>query len=213
MFRNYLKVAIRNLWKNKGYSAINIIGLAVGLATCLIIVLFVWDELSFDRFHTKADRIYRINSDIKFGGSELTLAVSSDPMGATLKKDNPQIEQFVRIYASSGSKLLKKGDGYLDEQKIAYADSTFFDVFSFPLISGNAKTVLSDPNTAVVSETAALKYFGTKNAVGKVIETNSKEVYKVTGVMKDMPANSHFIYDVLLSMDNVQYTFGNFLSH
>jgi putative ABC transport system permease protein len=213
MFRNYLKVALRNLWKNKGYSAINIVGLAVGLATCLVIVLFVWDELSYDRFHEKADRIYRINSDIKFGGSDMTLTVSSDPMGATLKKDNPQVEQYARIYASSGSKLLKKGDSYLNEQSIAYVDSTFFDVFSFPLVSGNPKTVLSDPNTAVVSETAALKYFGTMDAVGKILETNSKEIYKVTGVMKDMPRNSHFIFDVLLSMDNVQYGFGTYLSH
>jgi putative ABC transport system permease protein len=213
MIRNYLKVAFRNLWKNKGYSAINVIGLAVGLATCLLILLYVWDELSFDKFHAKADRIYRVNSDIKFGGSDLILSVSSDPMGATLKKDNPQVEQYTRIYASSGAKLLKKGDAFINEQNIAYVDSTFFDVFSFPLISGNPKTSLNDPNTAVVSETAALKYFGTTDAIGKILETNSKEVYKVTAVMKDMPRNSHFIYDVLLSMDNVDYGFGNYLSH
>lgn len=213
MFRNYLKIALRNLWKNKGYSAINIIGLAVGLATCLLILLYVWDELSFDKFHAKADRIYRINSDIKFGGSDLILSVASDPMGATLKKDYPQVEQYTRIYASNGSRLLKKGESYINEQKIAHVDSTFFDVFSFPLISGNSKTALNDPNTAVVSETAALKYFGTKEAIGKIIETDSKENYKVTAVMKDMPGNSHFIFDVLLSMDNVDYGFGNYLSH
>ncbi len=213
MFRNYLKVALRNLWKNKGYSAINIIGLAVGLATCLLILLFVWDELSYDRFHEKADRIYRVDSDIKFGGSALRIAVSSDPMGATLKRDYPQVEQYTRIYASSGAKLLKKDDAYINEEKIAYADSTFFDVFSFPLISGNPKTALNDPNTAVVSESAAKKYFGTTQAVGKIIETNDKVNYKVTAVMKDMPKNSHFIFDVLLSMDNVSYTFGNYLSH
>jgi len=213
MFRNYLKVAFRNLWKNKGYSAINIFGLAVGLATCLLILLFVWDEFSFDRFHEKADRIYRIDSDIKFGGSAMRIAVSSDPMGATLKKDYPQVEQYTRIYASSGAKLLKKDDAYINEEKIAYADSTFFDVFSFPLISGNPKTALNDPNTAVVSESAAIKYFGTTQAVGKVIETNDKVNYKVTAVMRDMPKNSHFIFDVLLSMDNVRYDFGNYLSH
>jgi putative ABC transport system permease protein len=213
MFRNYLKVAFRNLWKNKGYSAINIIGLAVGLATCLLILLFVWDELSFDRFHAKAERIYRINADIKFGGSELRLTVMSDPMGATLKKDYPQVEQYARIYASSGSKLLKKGDTYINEQNVAYVDSTFFDVFSFPLIAGNAKTALNDPNTAVVSESAAVKYFGTTQAIGKILETEEKVNFKVTAVMKDMPGNSHFVYDVLLSMDNVNYPFGTFLSH
>jgi putative ABC transport system permease protein len=213
MFRNYLKVAFRNLWKNKGYSAINIIGLAVGLATCLLILLFVWDELSFDKFHSKADRIYRVDSDIKFGGSALRIAVSSDPMGATLKRDYPQVEQYTRIYASSGAKLLKKDDSYINEEKIAYVDSTFFDVFSFPLLSGNSKTALNDPNTAVVSESAAMKYFGTTLAIGKLIETNDKVNYRVTAVMKDMPGNSHFIYDVLLSMDNVSYDFGNYLSH
>lgn len=213
MFRNYLKVAFRNLWKNKGYSAINIFGLAVGLATCLLIILFVWDELSFDRFHEKANRIYRVDSDIKFGGSALRIAVSSDPMGATLKRDYPQVEQYTRIYASSGAKLLKKDDAYLNEEKIAYADSTFFDVFSFPLVSGNPRTALNDPNTAVVSESAAIKYFGTTQAIGKVIETNDNVNYKVTAVMKDMPKNSHFIFDVLLSMDNVQYDMGNYLSH
>jgi putative ABC transport system permease protein len=213
MIRNYIKVAFRNLWKNKGYSAINIFGLAVGLATCLLILLYVWDELSFDRFNDKADRIFRVQSDIKMGGSELKLSVSSDPMGATLKRDYPLVEQFTRIYASEGSMLMKKGEGFINEPKIAYADSTFFDVFSVPLIAGNAKTALNDPNTCVISESGALKYFGTLNAVGKLMERNTKEVFKVTAVMKDLPQNSHFRYDVILSMDNVKYDFGNYLSH
>lgn len=213
MIRNYIKVAFRNLWKNKGYSAINIIGLAVGLATCLLILLYVWDELSYDRFHEKAARIYRVDSDIRFGGTEMTLAVSSDPMGPTLKKDYPEVEQYTRIYASSGGRLMKKGDNFINEASLAFVDSTFFDVFSFPLISGNAKTALNDPGTAVISKSAAQKYFGTTDAIGRTLETNEKEIYKVTGVMKDMPANSHFRYDFLLSMDNVKYGFGNFLSH
>lgn len=213
MIRNYIKVALRNLWKNKGYSAINIIGLSVGLATCLLILLYVWDELSFDKFHAKANRIYRIHSNIRFGGNDLRMTVTSDPMGATLKRDYPQIEQFARVYASDGSKLLKKGDNFINETSVAYADSTFFDVFSFPLLSGNPVTVLNDPNTVVISETAANKYFGTTNAVGKIVETSEKQQYKVTGVMKDMPENSHFKYDFLFSMDNVKYGFGNYLSH
>ncbi len=134
MIKNYFKIAFRNLWKNKGYSAINIFGLAAGLATCLLIVLYVWDELSYDKFHEKADRIYRVDSDIKFGGTDMKLSVSSDPMGATLKRDYPQVEQFTRIYASEGSKLIKKGNEFINEPRIAYVDSTFFDVFSFPLI-------------------------------------------------------------------------------
>jgi len=213
MLRNYFKIAFRNLWKNKGYSAINIFGLAAGLATCLLIILYVWDELSYDKFHEKADRIYRVDSDIKFGGTDMKLAVSSDPMGATLKKDYPQVEQFTRIYASEGSKLIKKGNEFINEPKIAYADSTFFEVFTFPLLTGNPKTALNDPNTAVISESGAKKYFGNTDVVGKIIETSDKASFKITAVMKDMPANAHFNFDILLSMDNVSYRFGNFLSH
>jgi putative ABC transport system permease protein len=213
MFRSYLKVALRNLWKNKGYSAINIFGLSVGLATCLLIFLYVWDEISYDRFHTKAERIFRINSDIRFGGLDMTLAVSSDPMGQALKADYPEVEQYTRIYASSGAKLLRKGNDFINEPDVAHADSTFFEVFDFPLVAGNPKTALNDPNTVVVSETAARKYFGTTDAIGKLIETNDKESYKVTAVMKDMPSNSHFRFHLLFSMDNVDYTFGTYLSH
>lgn len=212
MIKNYLKIAFRNLWKNKGYSAINIFGLAAGLAITLLIVLYVLDELSYDRFHEKADRIYRIDSDIRFGGSDLKLPVTPDPMGATLKKDYPQVEQFTRIYASEGSKLIKKGNDYITEVKIAYADSTFFDVFTFPIISGNPRTVLNDPNTAVISEAGAMKYFGTKDVIGKVLETNDNAAFKITAVMKDMPPNAHFHFDILLSMDNLDYQFGNYLS-
>jgi len=213
MIRNYIKVALRNLWKNKGYSAINIIGLAAGLATCLLIIMYVWDELSYDKFNEKADRIYRVDSDIKFGGTDMKLAVSSDPMGATLKRDYPQVEQFTRIYASEGRKLIRKGNEYVTEPAIAYVDSTFFDVFSFPLIAGNPKTALNDPNTAVISQSGAKKYFGTEDVIGKVIETNEKVSFKITALMKDMPHNSHFKFDILLSMDNVNYQFGNYLSH
>lgn len=213
MIRNYIKVALRNLWKNKGYSAINIIGLAVGLASCLLIFLYVWDENNFDRFHDKADRIVRIHTSIRFGGSDLNLAVASDPMGASLKNDVPQVKEFARIYANEGSMLMKKGDAFIQEPRIAFVDSTFFRVFSFPLIQGNPMTALNDPNTCVISASAAKKYFNTTDAVGKVMERNDHTVFKVTAVMEDMPANSHFRFDVLLSMDNVQYGFGNYLSN
>src|SRR5437868_1744481 len=119
MFKNYLKVAFRNLSKNKGYAAINIVGLAVGLATCLMILLYVVDELSYDKYNEKADRIYRINADIKFGGGNLHLTVSCDPMGAALKRDYPQVEQYTRIYASNGNKLIKKGNQFIKEDNVA----------------------------------------------------------------------------------------------
>ncbi|MFY7839383.1 MAG: ABC transporter permease [Lacibacter sp.] len=215
MFKNYIVVAWRNLLKNKTFSLLNVVGLAVGLACFILISMYVMDELSYDQHNTKASRIYRVNSDIRFGGSDLRLAVCSDPMGATLKKDYPQVEQFTRIYSSSGSKLLKKGTTFIEETKVAHADSTIFDVFTLPVVAGNPKTALNEPNTVVISESAAKKYFGTVDAMGKGIEVNDEKhtVYKVTAVIKDMPQNAHFNYDFLFSMDNVEYGWGNFLSH
>lgn len=215
MIKNYIKVAWRNLLKNKGFSLINIVGLATGLACFILISLYVTDEISYDRYNKKANRIYRIDSDIRFGGADLKLAVTSDPMGAVLKSDYPQVEQYVRFYNSSGAKLVKKENEYINENNVAHADSTLFDVFTIPLISGNSKTALNDPNTVVLTESTARKYFGTADAVGKIIETNENNstLYKVTAVMQDFPSNSHFNFDMIFSMDNVQYGWGNFLSH
>jgi putative ABC transport system permease protein len=213
MFSNYLKIAWRNLVKNKTFSIINIAGLAIGLSCFILIALYVLDELSFDRYNAKADRIYRVNSDIKFGGTDLKLAVCSDPMGATLKKDYPQVEEFVRFYNSNGSKLIKKGNEYINEQRVTHADSTLFKVFSLPAVSGNTATALNEPNTVVITTSTAKKYFGTTAAIGKMIETDNNELYKVTAVIENIPANSHFNFDFIFSMDNVDYGYGNFLSH
>jgi len=214
MIKNYLKIAWRNIVKSKTFSFINIAGLAIGLACFILIAMFVVDELSYDRYNEKADRIYRVNSDIRFGGTDLKLAVSSDPMGATLKKDYPQVEQFTRFYNSRGSKLIKKGDQFINEDRVAHADSTLFDVFTLPAISGDTRTALNEPNTVVITESAAKKYFGSTEAIGKTLETNDNNstLYKVTAVIKDIPENSHFHFDFLFSMDNVEYQFGNFLS-
>lgn len=212
MFRNYIKVALRNLWKNKSFSAINIFGLAIGLATCLLITLYIVDELSYDRYNEKAGRIYRINADIRFGGGDLKLAVASDPMGATLKKDYPQVEEYTRVFNSSGSKLIKKGNQFITESNVAHVDSTFFQVFTLPAVSGNTATALNEPNTVVLTQSAARKYFGAEGALGKIIEAD-KTPYKVTAVIEDVPRNSHFHFDFLFSMDNVEYDWGNFLSN
>ena len=215
MLSNYLKIAWRNLLKNKTFSLINIVGLASGLACFILIALYVADELSYDRYNEKASRIYRINSDIVFGGNKLHLAVASDPMGAALKNDYPQVEEYVRFYASSGSKLIKKGDQYINENDVAHADSTLFNVFTLPVIAGDATTALNEPNTVVVSASAAKKYFGTTDVVGKSVETNDNgsTLYKITAVIKDIPHNSHFNFSMIFSMDNVRYQWGNFLSH
>jgi len=216
MIKNYIKIAWRNLIKNKGFTAINIIGLSLGIGCFVIIAMFVTDELSYDHFNEKADRIYRINSDIQFGGTDLSMSVSADPMGETLKNDYPEVEQYVRIYASNGSKLIKKGSEYINENLVAHADSTLFDVFTLPAIVGNTKTALNEPNTVVISETAAIRYFGSaEKAIGEFLDTddNTSTLYEVTAVIEDMPRNSHFRFDFFFSMDNVDYRFGSYLSH
>jgi putative ABC transport system permease protein len=215
MLRNYLKTAWRNLLKNKVFSLINILGLAIGLCCFLLISMYVMDELSYDKYNEKADRIYRINSDIRFGGSDLNLPVTSDIMGATLKKDYPEIEEFTRIYNSNGSKLVKKGNEFINEARVTHADSTLFKVFTLPAIAGDPNTALNEPNTVVITESTAKKYFQTVNAVGKTIETNDNNstLYKVTAVIKDIPRNSHYNFDFIFSMDNVNYGWNNYLSH
>ena len=215
MLRNYLKIAIRNLWKNKTFSFINIAGLAIGLGCFLLIALYVLDELSFDKYNANADRIYRINSDIRFGGADLHMPVTSDMMGLVLKKDYPQVEQYTRLYTFNGDKLVKKGNDYINEGHVGHADSTFFDVFTFPVVEGDTRTALNEPNTVVITESMATKYFNSVHALGKSIEIKADKnpFYKVTAVIKDFPENSHFHFDFLFSMKNVDYNWGQFTSH
>jgi putative ABC transport system permease protein len=215
MFSNFLKTAWRNLLKNKVFSFINILGLAIGLSCFLLISMYVLDELSYDKYNEKSARIFRVHSDIRFGGSDLVLPVSPDIMGATLKKDYPEVEEFTRIYTSNGNKLIKKGTQFINETAVGHGDSTIFKVFTLPVLSGDPNTALNEPNTVVITENTAKKYFGTTDAVGKTIETNdnTSTVYKVTAVIKNIPANSHFNFDFIFSMDNVDYDWNNYLSH
>ncbi len=216
MIKNYFKIAFRNLWKNKAYSAINIFGLAIGLATCLLITLYVTDELNYDRFNEKAERIYRINSDLRFGGSDMHMTQTSDMMGPLLKKDYPQVEQYARVYTSEGSKLIKKGNQFINESRIAYVDSTFFDVFTLETIAGDPGTALFEPNTVVLTTNAANKYFNNTNAIGQTLEIKQGDAtvpFKVTAVIKDLPKESHFNFEFFLSMKNARYTWGQLTSH
>lgn len=215
MINNYFKIAWRNLLKNKTFSLINIIGLASGLACFILIALYVADELSYDRYNLKANHIYRVNSDLLFGGNNLHLAVTPDPLGEILKKDYPQVEEYVRFYNSNGYRMVKKGNEYIREDNVVHADSTVFNVFTFHFIAGEAKTALNEPKTVVITKSIALKYFGTTDVVGKNIETdeNKGTLYKISAVIQDIPHNSHFNFDFIFSMHNVQYPWGSFLSH
>ncbi|MEX6685961.1 ABC transporter permease [Danxiaibacter flavus] len=218
MFKNYLKISWRNLMKNKTFSIVNITGLAIGLACFLLIALYVTDELSFDKYNVKADRIFRINSDLLFNGTEAHMPVSSDMMGAALKKDYPQVEDFARIYASSGNRFIKKGNDYINEERIAFADSTLFNVFTLPALKGDTKIALNEPNAVVITASTAKKYFGTTDVIGKTVEVKNDNPtltpFKITAVIKDIPANSHFNFDFLFSMKNAPYPqWGDYLSH
>lgn len=214
MLKNYLKVAFRNLLRFKTYSFINIAGLALGIACCLLILLYIQNELSYDRFNKNADRIFRINTDLKFGATELALPVVPDLMGPLLKQDFPQVEEYTRIYNWAGKKLVKKGENFNTELGIVYVDSTFFKVFTFPAVLGKTDKILNEPNTVVITESIAKKYFNTVDAVGKFIETtdNGRTLYKITAVIKDMPYNSHFRFDFLFPMKNLKYDWGNLMS-
>jgi len=202
MLKNYVMVAFRNLLKNKGFSAINIIGLAIGLATCLLIMLFVLDELGYDHYNKKANRIYRVDGDILFGGNHFILAKAPDGMGPALKKDYPQVEQYVR-FREMGSILVKKGNENIEEGKVIYADSTLFDVFTLAMIDGDPNTALKEPNSIVITETTARKYFNTTHAAGKELIIDKDENYKVTGVIKDIPPQSHFNFRFFISMSSM----------
>ncbi|HTS43447.1 MAG TPA: ABC transporter permease [Puia sp.] len=198
MFKNYFKTAIRNLWKNRFYTSINIIGLAVGLATCLLILFFVADELGYDRYNSQADRIYRVDGDIQFGGNHFVLAVCQEPLGPTLKKDIPAVKQYCR-FRNYGGFLVRKGAQNVAEDKVIYADSTLFDVFTFPVIGGNPHTALVEPKTVVITEQIARKYFNSTDVVGKTLQINDTGNLKITAVIKNIPKQSHFNFDFFVS--------------
>jgi putative ABC transport system permease protein len=212
MFRNYLKIAFRNLWKNKGYSAINVLGLAIGLATCLLMLTYVMDELSYDKFNKKAKRIYRVEAEINFGGTHFILAVAPDPLGATLKKDFPQVEQYVR-FRNYGGFAVKKGNEIVPEDNVINVDSTLFDVFTLPAIEGDTKTALNNPSSIVITEKIAKKYFNTTNAIGKILTVNGSTNYTVSAVIKNIPRQSHFNYDFFVPLHSDESKQNNWLSN
>jgi len=199
MIKNYFKTALRNLFKNKFYTAINVTGLAAGLATCLLIMLYVLDELSYDRYNKNAGRIYRVNNEIKFGDNHFDMAVAPALQGITMVREFPEVEQYTRL-RWYGSFLVKKGNENIQEGRVGFADSTLFDVFTLPVIAGDAKTALKEPHSLVLTEKIAKKYFNTADAVGKTMVINDTGYYKVTAVINNIPAQSHFNFDILVPM-------------
>jgi len=206
MIKNYLKVAFRNILRHKVYSLINIFGLAIGMALCLLILVYVQDELSYDGFHEKADRVYRIAQTEDHNG-DLTNVMRIAP-GATarLEIDFPEaIEKTVRIFPA-GEVWTKYEDRLFREDKVYVVDDSFFDIFTFDFISGNPETALKEPNSIVLNRTTAEKYFGETDAFGKMIEVDmpGAPLLKVTAVVEDMPGNSHFHPDFLVSLSTIR---------
>lgn len=199
MLRNYIIIAFRNLFRQKGYSIINISGLAIGLAAFILIVLHVVNELSYDKFHTKAERIYRICVEGMIAGDVLNVAVSAAPTAEAMVRDIPEIINATRIDEFSQTVHFVYEDRKFFQDGLLYVDSTFFDIFSFELIRGNSKTALVEPYSFVLTESTALKYFGQEDPIGKTIKVNDKRNYTVTGIVADPPENSHFDFEVLAS--------------
>ncbi len=198
MIINYLKTALRNIKKYPTYSFINITGLAIGMACVILIFLFIQDEWSYDRFHEKAERIYRVVDSFDVpGGIERAFALTSAPFAPNLKKDFSEVEDSVRLLTRRH--LVTNKDKKYFEDFLFYTDASVFSIFTFPLVSGNPESALMEPNTIVISESTAFKYFGKENAMNKTLSINEQD-YVVTGVMKDMPKNSHFYAQLFASM-------------
>ncbi len=204
MILNYLLIALRNAWRNKIYFLINLLGLAIGMASSIIILLFVLDELSYDRHNEHFKEIYRVCIRGKIQGNEIEAALSNAPIGSTLVSDYPEVEEYTRLYTFDGDPVVRYGDQVFIEEDFYYADSTFFNVFTAPVVSGDPTGMLNRPNTIVLTEEIARKYFGDEDPLGKLLTVGEKETqYEISGVVKGFPENSHFRFNMLGSMSSV----------
>ena len=196
MLKNYFKIALRNLRKHRGYTVINVAGLGIGLASCVLIFLYVQDELSYDRFHANAERIVRVAvDDIDANGNVSSFARVGAPWGPALVQDFPEVEMSVR-FRFVGNVLFRRGDARVYEGDGLYADPAVFDIFTLPFIQGNPETALAEPDALVLTETLAQKYFGDAAPLGQTLTIEGAEV-TITGVVEDMPGNSHFSFSFL----------------
>ena len=201
MFKNYLILTLRNLWRNKAFSAINIFGLSIGIASCLLIVLYVLHEVSYDRHFSQAEQIYRVAFLGQVNENPLADALAGAPVAAQLKASFPEIQEATRLYTFGGKPYVSYKDKRFKEEAFAYADPSFFKLFDFSFLKGNPATALIEPKSVVISASLAQKYFGTEDPLGKLFQFKTwNTAYKVTGVIADMPANTHFHFDMLATM-------------
>ncbi len=204
MLKNYLKITLRNIKRYKGYAIINAAGLAIGMACCVLIVLYIQSELSFDRYHEKADRIYLLKRHGLYGGKELISSSNNALSAVYMKKDFPEVENTVRIgfMPNPAVKYLEK-KFYVG--RALYADDSFFEIFTYPMLKGNPKTALEAPFSVVITEEIAYRYFGDEDPLGKSLRFNNQDDYTVTGVIENVPRNSHLLFDMLCSFQT-QYS-------
>src|SRR6187551_2425105 len=217
MLKNLIIIAFRTIRKDKTYSAINILGLTIGITCSLFLLMYILDELSYDRYHANANNIYRVISNIKEPDNAFTWAVAQQPMADELRDNYPEVKNVVR-FNGIGKTLFKHNEKEFNETDFYLADSTVFDMFSYTFLAGDSKTALDNPFSIVLSEKTAKKYFGeVTSAIGQSLQTingdGKAEDFKVTGVIKDVPLNSHFRFEALISGNtypqNGGYSWGN----
>jgi putative ABC transport system permease protein len=209
MIKNLLLVAIRNFKKDKGYNLLNVLGLAIGITFSLLLIFYVMDELSYDKYHKNADRIFRVVSYVNEPENKMKWASTQFPLAPTLKKDYPEVEQAAR-FVSADRAQYKHGDKEFYEEKIFYADSNLFQIFTYKFLEGNTATALMEPHSMVLTKSLAEKYYGKgKNVVGQSLEDNSGETYKITAVVEDVPKNSHIIFNGLISLNTLPADFSD----
>lgn len=212
MLKHYLVTALRNLLKHRVYTLINVFGLAIAIACATLIGLYVKHETSYDAFHKDSDRLYRVACNFKFPDKLDELSVASPPVAFTLKRDYPEVEAFTQISSYNVPRLLVKyGNNSFYEENVLYADSLFLSFFKFPLLKGDVVSALKEPNSVVITETMAQKFFGTENPIGKVLQYDNNDGtfadYKVTGVAQNPPTNSHIRFESLVSLNGVYKQF------
>jgi len=202
MIKSYLTLTIRNLKSHKGYFIINLLGLTIGITAFILILLWIKAETSYDKFHKNARNIYRVDYLLyEEGILEQHSASGSGAIGREMKNAFPEVENYTRFARSES--LVKYGDKTFKEKNILYAQSSFFTLFSFPLVTGEADSTILNINNAVITEETARKYFGDENPLGKIITIDGVNNFEITGIIKSVPANSHFKFDILLSYDNL----------
>lgn len=208
MLSNFIKVAIRNLFRNSFYTIINIIGLAIGLTGAILIGLFIQSELSYDRYHNHHERVYRLESHFEIGGNIDNFAATALPLAPALQVEFPDVVDTITRVTNMDNNLFEYNDQKFFDENIHYADSTYFEIFTHRFIAGNPQDALNDPNEIVLTQSMAQRIFGSENPLGKVITGGRGVHYTVTGVIEDVPANTHFTFNALVSMISLAEIFG-----